>query len=429
MAVANASVGRRAGAAERSQRWPMLCVLALVVVSDFQFRLRSPQQTLGGSPDLFVALEVATYAGVGAFLLVRFGGAPRLRRPDVCAPLVYAAYGYAVILLFAAAYSPYLMLAMVRAGQVVVVVALFMAIVRHARSAAAHLVAHGYVVLIALSVVFGVVVPFPRLPTQPDRFTWLHVHPVQAGEMLAIAVVLAAAYVVTFRLRRAGPRWPLASYLLLLAVCAVGLVATNTRGAMLGALVGLSALVWVRWRGTRRVEVGALAALVAAIVALTSWSAIESFFVRGESAERLATLNARTHLWEAAYRHIADNVLYGSGLAASRGLFLDTLGLGGGHNALVNVLVEIGVVGALVWLAFLLAVLVAALRLTRASTTVRVDGIIAVALLSGMIVNSIFTEELGSAANVAFTWLYALAAWMVVATRTVRGDAADAPNA
>jgi hypothetical protein len=54
-------------------------------------------------------------------------------------------------------------------------------------------------------VLFELLVPFPQLRTQAGRFTWLYVHPVQAGEMLAIAVVLLAGYVVTNGLERAGP--------------------------------------------------------------------------------------------------------------------------------------------------------------------------------------------------------------------------------
>lgn len=424
-----ADVGRRVkpaiGDLADRQRWPVICVLVLVVVSDFQVRLRPVGESLAGSPDVFVAIEVATYAAVAVFLFLRFRPRFRLRRPRSCAPLVYLAYGYPVVVLVAAIYSPYLMLALVRAGQVVVVVALFAAVVRHASRAALHQIAHGYVALIAAAVVFGVVVPYPRLPTQLDRFTWLYVHPVKAGELMAIAVVLAFAYLTCGRLRRYGPRWPVPMYLAMLTVCAAGLTASNTRGAMLGAMAGVAVVLLTRWRGSRKVEVGIGVAIVAALVALTAWPAIEEFFVRGESAKRLASLNSRTILWEEALRHIGENPLYGSGLSASRGLFLETLGLGGGHNALINVLLEIGIVGALVWLCLLLAVFIAGLRLTRLDTAARTDGIIAVALLACLIVNSIFTEELGAAANATFTWLYVLAAWMVLATRTSDQESAE----
>lgn len=404
-------------------RWPLLCMLALVLVSDFQYRLRPPTETLGGRPDLFVMLEIAVYGAVAGMLFVRFRPAPRLRRPDIMPVLYYLAYAYAAVLVVAALYSPYPVLAAVRAGQAVVVVGLFAAIARYADRAALHLVAHGYLGLIAGAVVFGVVVPYERIPTQPDRFTWLYVHPVQAGEMMAVASVIAAAYLLCRPLGWPGTRWPRWLYLVLFAICFAGLIGSNTRGAMLGAVMGVTAVLWTRWQGSRKIEAAVVAAIVIVLVLLTSWSAIEDFFVRGESASRLASLNSRTYLWELAMQHVADNPLYGAGLTATRGLFLESMGLGGGHNAFVNVLVEIGVVGTAVWLALLAAIAAAAVRLTRHVAHVRVDGIIAVAVLSGLIVNSIFTEELGASANFAFTWLYVFAAWMIVAARSkVRND-------
>ncbi|MBA0126053.1 O-antigen ligase family protein [Haloechinothrix sp. YIM 98757] len=396
-----------------------MCVLAVIVVSEFQFRVRDEDEAVSGRPDLFVLLEVATYACVGAFVLLRFRPRPRRRRPDDGLATYALGYGFGCVLVLSAVYSPYLSLAVVRAGQVVVVVVLFTALMRHVGPGALHRVAHVYCVLLAAAVLFGVLVPFPRT-TQPDRFTWLHVHPVQAGEMLGIAVVLLIAYLVTHRLDRTGPRWPLPVYLALLAACAGGIVATQTRGAVFGAVVGTAVVVWTRWRGSRKVEVGALGAVVLGLIALTSWHAIGEFVTRGESAERLSTLNARTELWALAMEQVARHPLYGSGLAASRGVFLEAMGLGGGHNALVNLLVDTGLVGGAIWLALLVTIGVAAARLVNSTGTVRVDGIIVLSVLCGMVANSVFTEELGTPANAAFTWLYLLLAWIIVARDTAR---------
>lgn len=159
----------------------------------------------------------------------------------------------------------------------------------------------------AASVCFGFVVRFPQLHTQKGRFTWLYVHPVQAGAMLAVATVLMAGYAITTGLDRAGPRWRLPVYVALFAVCAAGLVATKTRGAVLGAIVGVLVLVWTRWRGQRKVEVGVVGAVALIAVALTTSSAIEDFFARGESAARLATLNSRTNLWGFAFERFAEH--------------------------------------------------------------------------------------------------------------------------
>ncbi|WP_158889749.1 O-antigen ligase family protein [Amycolatopsis anabasis] len=400
------------------RRWPVACVLALVVASDYKFRLRANDQAVSGNADPFVLLEVGLYAFVACFLFLRFRPATRPRRAD---PLVYLAYAYAAVLVGSALYSPYYQLALVRAGQVLVVLALCRSIARHADAGAPHRIAHGYAILITGSVVFGVLVPFPRLPKQPDRFTWLYIHPVQSGAMLAIAVVLLAGYLLTHGLDRAGPRWPLPVYGVLFAICAAGLVATKTRGAVLGAIAGILVLVWTRWRGQRKVEVGVVLAVALIAIALTTSSAIESFFARGESVEQLSTLNSRTNLWAFAFDKIAEHPLYGFGLTSSRGLFLESIGLGGGHNAVINLLVDTGLVGLCVWLALLGCLLFTTHRLIRRTPPPLADRCVLLAVLFAMIVNSVFTEGLGAPANVLCTWLFVLVAWVGVLSRREAG--------
>lgn len=409
---APAAVGRARLRPARPPVWPVLCVLALVVVSDFQFRLRENNQAVAGNADPFVLLEIATYGCVALFLFLRFRPRPVLRRTS---RLVYLGYAYGAVLAGSAVYSPYLALALVRAGQVVVVIALLRAIALHTDIRTPHRIAHAFAGLMAACVVVGMVMPFPRLPLQEERFTWLYVHPVQAGEMLAIAVVVLAGYVITTGLERGGPHWPLGIYLVLLALCGGGLIATRTRGAVLGAAVGVAVVLWTRWRGARKLEVVALGTVFVAMIAVSGAEAIEQYFARGESVDRLASLNARTDLWEHAFELVAQHPLYGYGLTASRGLFLESMGLGGGHNALVNLLVDTGLLGALLWLALLAGIGIAASRLLRSTGASRVDGILVLAVLLGMIANSVFTEGLGSPANASFTWLYLLLAWVLLA--------------
>jgi len=399
-------------------------VIALVLVSDFQFRLRDNTQAVSGNADPFVLLEVGTYAAVALFLYVKFRPRPRLHRTS---RLVLLGYAYAAVLVLSALYAPYVALAMVRAGQVAVAVALFRCVALHTDPHTPHRIAHAYAVLIAASVVFGVLVPFPRPPLQQERFTWLYVHPVQAGEMLAIATVVLAAYLLTGGLPRNGPHWRPGAYLFLLAICGGALLATRTRGAVLGAAVGIAVLLWTRWRGVRKFELAIVGSVALAVVLVSSSDAIEAYFARGESAERLATLNSRTELWAQAFDAFAEHPLYGWGLTATRGLFLKTMGLGGGHNALINLLVDTGILGAVAWLALLVGILVAAYRLTRRKDEPRVDGMLVSAVLLGMMANSIFTESLGAPANAAFTWLYLLLAWVLQARAQAGRLDASAP--
>ncbi|MBB5158572.1 O-antigen ligase family protein [Saccharopolyspora phatthalungensis] len=413
---------RRYGVTRRrafdAERWPVVCSLALIVASDYKFRVRADDQSVSGSPDLFVLLEIAVYAAVACFLFLRFRPTSQLRRADW---ITCSAYAYAAVLVLSALYSPYRSLALVRAVQVVIVLALSRSIARHCARDALHRIAHAFAILVSASVIFGVVVPFPRLPTQPDRFTWLHLHPVDAGQFLAVAVVILTAYAFGHRLARPGPHWPLPAYLVLLAICTAGLIGSNTRGAALGAIVGGLVIAGLRWRGSRRLEIAVALSVALVTVWLAAGSLIESFFVRGENAERLASLNSRTDLWAYALEAFLQRPLYGHGLSASRGLFLDEIGLGGGHNGLVNLLVDAGLLGAAVWLLLLGCIFTGAFALRNQRPEPRLDRMLILALLSGLFANSMFTQGLGAPANVACTWLFLLAAWTSMAGR--RGPA------
>jgi O-antigen ligase len=394
---------------ERTRReyWPIVCVLAFVVASDYKFRLRANNDTIQGQADIFVVIEVATYALIAAFLFWRFKPTFRLRRADA---VTYLGYAYIVVCVGSALYSPYHALALVRAGQMVVVLAFARSVARHADPAAPHRIAHAYAVLIAGSTIFGVLVPYPKLPSQPGRFTWLYIHPVEAGMLLAIAVIILTAYLLGSRVPRNGPRWHLGVYAVLWLICVAGLLATGTRGAALGAVVGIVVVVATRWRGIRKLEIALLGGIALGGVALALGPQITAFVARGESAAQLATLNFRTDLWSQALADFAQHPLYGFGFTADRGLFLDTTGLGGGHNAIINLLVDTGLVGTAVWFALLIGIGVTAYRLRpRGMAT---DRGLVLALLVGMFANSMFTDELGAPANAMCTWLFVLLAWV-----------------
>jgi len=413
---------------KRERWWPIVCALALIVASEYKFRIRANSEAVSGSADPFILLEIGVYLAVAVFLFVRFRPSVRFHRADV---VTYLLYAYVIILVGSSLYSPYHALALVRAAQVIVALALVCSIARHAGLDSLHRIAHGFGVLAAISVIFGVLAPFPRLKTQPGRFTWLYIHPVQAGEILAIAVVLLAGYLITRGLSRTGPQWPLPIYLVLFLVCAGGLLATKTRGAVIGAVVGIFILLWMRWRGHRKIEFCIVGSAVLTVIALTSSSAIESFFARGESAAQLSTLSYRTTLWSYALDFAGEHPLYGFGLTASRGIFLDSTGLGGGHNAVINLLVDTGLLGVLTWLALLATIIFTALKLPKTQADVGAVRILVVALLSGMVANSVFTQGLGAPATVSCTWLFILATWIALAKNrenTRRPEAALSTN-
>lgn len=414
------------GAAEPADRgnwwrrnWFAVCALSLLMASDYKLRVRSATATLGGGADAFILLEIAIYGLVAAHLVLSQRGFPRLRRLPLA---LYLAVAYVVLLVLSLSYTPYVALAGVRAAQTVVVLSLVLAVVHRGSRSHVHRFAHGFVVLVAASVLFGLLFPMPPVTSlQAGRFTWLMIHPVTAGVYVGLATVVAAVYLLARTQERPGPIWPAWAYAPLLLLVAGGLLGTQTRGAVLGAVVGVLVALTALFRGRRLVASWLVVVVAGAGVVVLAIGTITAYFVRGESTERLASLNARTTLWALARDAVLEEPLFGYGLGATRGLFLEETGLGGGHNAVVNVAVDLGLVGLVVWTALLLVVTVNALRSASATAPgVSVDRALVLGALAFLTVDGIFFEGLGAVSNVAAIWLFVLVGWVVLLRHETR---------
>ena len=409
----------RARRRDRFAAWPTVCALVLFFASDYKLRVRENDQSIAGRADPFVLLEVGLYGLVALFLITHFDRPPRIRR--MSAP-VFVATAWVVVMVISATYSPYPVLAVIRGIELVIALSLARAIGRHADRGQLHRLAHWFIVFVAGSVIFGILFPMPRFPLQQDRFTWLRLHPVQAGIFVGVATVLAVLYLLAGSAGRPGPVWPRWVYALLLLLVGGGLIATNTRGATLGAGAGILLVALTTRTGRRKVDAAVLLGVAGIAVALASSAQIAAFFVRGEDARRLASLNSRTALWSEAWVFIREQPMYGWGLGATRGLFLNSLGLGGGHNAVINTLVDTGIVGCALWLGIVLMVGILAGRVRPVAVGVRWDRALILGILVFLVVDGIFTEAPAAAANVGSTWLLLLVGWLEV----LRADVAAA---
>ena len=316
--------------------------------------------------------------------------------------------------------TPYRVLASVRVAEVLVVLLLAYAAYWRATRADFHRLAHAFLVLVALSVVIGVRFPQPSFPLQEGRFTWLRVHPVTAGVFVGIGTVIVVAYLLWLRVDRPGPRWPWWSYAGLAVVITGALLATQTRGSVLAAAAACLLLLATRWRGSRRRDLIAVGALVVAAVGLAASEPVLTYLARGENAAQLASLNSRTALWDLALQAVQKHPLLGWGVGASRGIFLEEIGLGGGHNAFVNVAVDLGIIGLVVWMALVVVLWRTVYRLPRQGYDgIAVDRNIVRALIIMLVINGTTFEGMGALANVASTWLFLLVGWSAVLVRTV----------
>src|SRR5207244_6267949 len=113
------------------------------------------------------------------------------------------------------------------------------------------------------------------------------------------------------------------------------------------------------------------------------------------------------------------------GLGASRGIFLDSIGLGGGHNAFVNVMVDQGLIGLVAFFSLVGLILWQLIRYTRGTIGYR-DAQLLLPLFIGLLVNSLTAEFMAVPANNASLWLFTICAWLSVISRAQKSVDASA---
>lgn len=386
-----------------------------MVASDYKVRVRAAGSS---SADATVLAEVAIYLVVATYLVWRYVAPVRIRA-RMPKPMYFLTV-YVMLMLVSLVHAPSITVATVRVVEMIILLVLaWIASIRATRKAFADL-ASSFLVLVAFSVFLGVAVPMPRYHLQEDRFTWLRVHPVVSGVYLSIAVVIAVSMLLQTANRPVRTIMRVPFCVVLLAIVVGGLLATKTRGAVLGAVAGLIVLFWFARRGRARIETALILFLFLVLIALAGSKQVASYFARGESTAQLATLNSRTSLWDLALHAISQHPLFGYGVGASHVLFLDQTGLGGAHNAYLNVTVDLGVLGLLVWFAILISTGTTAARLGIDTADFQVERALILALLACLLVNGMSNGGLGDESNVSADWMFLLAAWSTVRKRDVQ---------
>lgn len=390
--------------------------MTLIVASDFKFRTRPPSDALSASIDAAILIELGLYALVGTFLVLANIAVPRTGRPS---PQVYLACFFIGLMGLSLLYTPFPQYAMARVGQMVVLLLLTLAAVTHATRAHMHRFAHLFLAVVIASAAYGLAVPsVPVSRLQEGRFTWLAIHPTVSGVLAGLAALIALAYVVSGRRPRPGPVWPFPFYVASLVVVGSALLGSQTRGAILGVGVGAMVLVLASRGGRAVIEATMAIMLALVVVALVASGPVVDYFVRDSEPEDLASLNSRTELWDVAIVAVGENPMFGYGVTAAQGLFYDETGLGGGHNAVVNLLVELGLVGLIVWTILNVVLLVGVRMLDRTGPhSLGLDRAFLLSVLAFLIVDGIFFQGPGAVTNVASTWLFVCVAWLSVAQR------------
>ncbi|WP_431901288.1 O-antigen ligase family protein [Nonomuraea sp. bgisy101] len=381
--------------------------IGLILASEYKLRSRGIGEAIGGGVDTQILLEIGIYGLVALYLYRKFGIRPPRRVTSV---LLVLAWVFALYVAMSVLWTPYPQFAAVRAAQLLVTASVCQVVASRATREDMHRLAHVFIGLVVVSVGIGVAMPLPRTPNTQDRFNWLYVHPVTAGIFLGIALLLAFA----FLLPGGPPRlWRKSFYVVALVVTGGALVATGTRGAAAGCVVGLAVLLLCS-RGPRgRAELLLFALPLGALAALAFSEEIIGFATRGESAEQLESLNSRTDLWTLALDATMKQPIFGNGASSARGLFLEQIGLGGGHNAFVNVIVEGGAVGLVAFSLLCFVTMTFQLSLTRIKE-VRAEAALLLSLMAFLLVDAMTADMMAASANVASIWLFLIVAWTCV---------------
>ena len=384
---------------------PLAAVL-LILASETKFVLKDEITGSGASVDIYILFEVAVYGAVAASILLLSPHPPSFAGAH---PLEMGLLAYTFVMCAGALAAPSPVYAVVRAFEVCTIL-LVARWTRTARSDWFLVFVRAFIFATVAMVGVGVVAPHDRGPLQQERFNWLATHSTTVGQFLAVAFTLSLILAVarTWRDRNQARAMP---YWLATVITAVALAANNTRGSAVAALAGITVgLILVL---PRRLWVSAILVLSYAgmFVVLLAQDVIGAWFARGEEAADLENLNSRLPLWRLAVTEtLSERPVMGFGLGASRSIFYEETGLGGSHNAVINVLVDLGVVGLIIWVTLLAYAGWIMLRFRPATEAQLVERTLWLATLCVLLVNGITVDGLGGAANMGMVWLFMMVA-------------------
>lgn len=197
------------------------------------------------------------------------------------------------------------------------------------------------------------------------------IHPIEFGVLLSILLPLAL-HVGFFHLSR--PAW--LRWLPALAIGAI-IPLTSSRSAYLGSLLALLICMvgWSRARRRRILAVGAVGAMLMVVVTPNFLNSVIGLFTGASDDPSIAS---RTGSFALAFEFLERNPLFGRGL----GTFLPKYRIF--DNQYLLLLVTVGVVGTLAFLALGVTVVVTMLRL-RARLVNDASGDLALALLASVV--------------------------------------------
>jgi O-antigen ligase len=391
--------------------------IGLLLIAGTKFRERDALASVDGVADGQIVLELVLFGAIGVAVAGAWIGS-RERSPLTSIELAIG--GYCAMALISTIWSAAPALTLVRAGQVIFVAALAMAFARVVSVPRALWLVCAWIAAYAL--VCGTLASvFPWASgtaldvEQRLRFAWFSVNPIAAGTFAAIG---ALGLLSTLFWRSSAVRTRLAGVPLACAALPLVaiLIATNSRGPLLGLLGACAVLVLMRMSSSIRTPILATAAAAALLVFAVgadvyAWlfsasmadSSVAQLFFQGQSPDAVLDFSGRMQLWGDVGPALADQPILGYGYQASRPVLLSVAEWAGyAHNALLQSLLDLGIVGTLP-LVGLVAVAFRAGRARHLESWAR--GTIA-ALMVFLVLNSVSDETFAGAPGIQALLLF-----------------------
>lgn len=365
MAALLLSIAFRAIAVRRPKVSWGLCLL-LVFLAATKFRDRDPLAAVRGELDAQIVFELATYLAI-CLAIVAIG---TTRRRDL-GPREWPASlrccaAFCLIAALSTFWSGSAALTLVRSFQLTVLFTLaLMGLRLFDAEAVVRLFSRalvGYVLVASLlTVVVMATVGLERLD-RTEEFALFLDHPIQLAAYSGLAALLLTAECLH---AQRSTFWVLGMTVVALLLVLL-LVLTRRRTPLIALLLVGAALVATRLfrvRLLRMVGLGVgLGLLVLVVVNRTAlfsrWTeyaannpTLNRFFLREQTPEQVEGLSGRVQMWAKARRTFAESPLVGHGYQGSRAQLLDIgTWVGQAHNGYLQLLLDVGMVGALLLL-------------------------------------------------------------------------------
>lgn len=385
-------------------------VVLLLLASKLDVRVRDPSLAVQGVVDTQILVELAIWAIVGAWAAGRLLRSHRWLMEGFPGQLGPALKWYVPIGLMSLVSALLLRgsaLTVVRAAQLLVLLALAVLVQRDVRQGRAHVVdVWTAAARVLVGAVLGLMVLGYLLPQVTSgyetyygfaRYRLLQMHPIGTAQLLGLAVVACAADLLLKVRRPSGTEQTL--LLLAALVLSAGLWATKARGAMVATVVAVLVLVLLSSQLRRR---GALllagAALAVPVASGALDDALRTTLLRGQSEEELLSLTGRTELFGYAWQLFTERPVSGWGYLATRDIFLERFPWAGeSHNAVVDIALSLGLIGLTLYLGLLVTATMSLRHGLQRNDAARELAVVGTALLTWLLLDGVGSDSYGGA--------------------------------